>query len=69
MRTGILAKKLMHPKYNIPKTYNVTLDKPLKKAEFTQIKKGFLLEDGFGVMNVVPLNVVPTLFVCCIHQS
>ena len=44
---GILAKKLMHPKYDVPKTYNVTLDKPLKKADFTQIKKGFLLEDGF----------------------
>ena len=37
----------MHPKYDVPKTYNVTLDKPLKKADFTQIKKGFLLEDGF----------------------
>ena len=44
---GVLAKKLMHPKYDVPKTYNVTLDKPLKKADFTQIKKGFLLEDGF----------------------
>jgi len=44
---GLLAKKLMHPKHAIPKTYNVTLDKPLMKTELIQIKKGFLLEDGF----------------------
>ena len=24
---------------------------------------------GFGVMNVVPLNVFPTLFVLVVHQS
>ncbi|MBF25911.1 MAG: pseudouridine synthase [Flavobacteriales bacterium] len=43
---GILAKKMMHPKYNISKKYNVTLNKRLKKAHFKDIQKGILLDDG-----------------------
>ena len=44
---GLLAKKLMHPKHTISKTYRVTLNKPLKNKDFIHIKRGVLLEDGF----------------------
>ena len=43
---GLLAKKLTHPKYNVPKIYHVTLNKPLKNKYINQIKKGIKLEDG-----------------------
>ena len=54
---GLLAKKLMHPKYIVSKIYHVTLNKPLKNRELSQIKKGILLEDGpANVDSVVFLN-------------
>lgn len=43
---GELAQKLSHPKYNIKKVYQVTLDKPLTKEHFEEIMKGLKLEDG-----------------------
>ncbi len=43
---GELAQKLSHPKYNIKKVYQVTLDKPLTDAHFDEIVKGLTLEDG-----------------------
>lgn len=44
---GDLTQKLSHPKYEIPKAYRVTLDRPLSKIDFVAIKKGIKLEDGF----------------------
>jgi len=44
---GKLAKKLTHPKHHIKKTYQVGLDRSLKKSDFIKIKKGLLLKDGF----------------------
>lgn len=43
---GELAQKLSHPKYNIRKIYQVTLDKALTKSHFEQIINGLTLEDG-----------------------
>ena len=43
---GILAKKMMHPKYSIKKKYHVTLNKGLNKEHFKKIKQGLSLEDG-----------------------
>lgn len=43
---GDLAQKLSHPKYNIKKIYQVTLDKQLTKAHFEEIIAGLELEDG-----------------------
>ncbi len=43
---GELAQKLSHPKYNIKKVYQVTLDKPLTKRDFDRIAEGLTLEDG-----------------------
>ncbi len=43
---GELAQKLSHPKYNIKKLYQITLDKPLTKLHFEKIMEGLTLEDG-----------------------
>lgn len=43
---GDLAQKLSHPKYNIRKLYQVTLDKALSKPHFDKIIEGLTLDDG-----------------------
>ena len=43
---GELAQQLMHPRYDISKTYHVALDKPLTKEAMTLIKNGIILRDG-----------------------
>ncbi len=43
---GEFAQKLSHPKYDIKKVYQVTLDKHLTQAHFDQIVAGIELEDG-----------------------
>ncbi|AFL83208.1 pseudouridine synthase family protein [Belliella baltica DSM 15883] len=43
---GELAAKLSHPSNEIKKIYQVTLDKPLTKADEETILEGFALEDG-----------------------
>lgn len=44
---GDLSKKLTHPSHNMKKIYQVSLDKPLTKADLEQIAEGIELEDGF----------------------
>lgn len=43
---GELSQKLSHPKYNIKKVYQVTLDKAITKQDFEKILAGVELEDG-----------------------
>jgi 23S rRNA pseudouridine2605 synthase len=44
---GELAQKLTHPSFEVKKIYEVTLDKPVSKADLDQIAAGVTLEDGF----------------------
>ncbi len=44
---GDLSQKLTHPSYEIKKIYEVTLDKPVSKADMESISNGIELEDGF----------------------
>ncbi len=44
---GDLTKKLSHPSYEVPKVYEITLDKKLKRSDFEKIQEGFELEDGY----------------------
>ena len=57
---GEMAKKLMHPKYQIKKIYHVYLDKNLTKKDLMSIAEGFELEDGFiqpdGIAYVADVN-------------
>ncbi|MBN2667794.1 MAG: rRNA pseudouridine synthase [Bacteroidales bacterium] len=43
---GDLTKKLTHPSKNIKKIYQVSLDKPLTKADMEKLAEGIVLEDG-----------------------
>ncbi len=44
---GDLAQKLSHPRYEVRKIYEVTLDKPMIKKDFETMQNGITLEDGF----------------------
>lgn len=44
---GELAQKLSHPKFNIPKTYHVTLHRDLVAEDMATLLRGVKLEDGF----------------------
>ena len=44
---GDLTEKLTHPKHEVRKIYQATLDKNLKKEDFDKILSGIELEDGF----------------------
>ena len=43
---GDLTKRLTHPSYSKKKIYQVSIDKPLTKADMEQIAEGIELEDG-----------------------
>ncbi len=43
---GDLTKQLTHPAYHKKKIYQVTLDKPLTRADMDRIAEGITLEDG-----------------------
>mgnify|MGYP006107464411 CR=1 FL=1 len=43
---GELTNHLLHPRYEIEKKYNVSLDKPLKKQDYHYLLNGFFLNDG-----------------------
>jgi len=45
---GDFANKIMHPRYEIEKTYVVTLKDPITNDQLEQIKKGIKLEDGIA---------------------
>ena len=51
---GELAQRLSHPRYQIIKTYQITLDKPLATAHFKKIgQEGADLEDGHVDVDVI----------------
>lgn len=43
---GDMTKQLTHPTYQKKKIYQVTLDKPLTRADMDRIAEGIMLEDG-----------------------
>ena len=48
---GLLAKKLMHPKYQIKKIYNVELNRDLCKQDFDAIMNNLTLSDGVVIVD------------------
>ena len=61
---GDMAHKLTHPRYKLPKTYLVRLDKPFDFEKAPKFLKGFTIEPGFAKfdsihrINPVELKVV-----------
>ena len=51
--TSPCSQKLTHPSYEIKKIYEVTLDKPVSKADMETIAAGIELEDGFIAADAV----------------
>jgi 23S rRNA pseudouridine2605 synthase len=43
---GAFAFQLIHPKFNVDKIYQVSLDKPINKAHVQKLQSGILLEEG-----------------------
>jgi 23S rRNA pseudouridine2605 synthase len=43
---GQLSHRLMHPRYHIPRTYKVTLERCISDATVGRLTKGITLEDG-----------------------
>jgi 23S rRNA pseudouridine2605 synthase len=50
---GDCAYRLSHPKFEVEKRYAVTLDRPLSKEHFEQIKKGTMLFDGLASVDSI----------------
>jgi 23S rRNA pseudouridine2605 synthase len=50
---GELAQHLTHPKNQIKKIYQATLDKPLEKKDFDKLLQGIVLEDGPAAADVL----------------
>lgn len=43
---GIFANEMTHPRYHLPKTYEVKIDGVLSSSEVMQLEKGIILDDG-----------------------
>ena len=53
---GQLAYTLSHPRFEVPKIYAVTLDKPFKQLDATRLRMGIELEDGFIVVDQIKVD-------------
>lgn len=53
---GNLAQKLSHPRYQISKTYAVTLNRILNKDDYSRIKEGLELSDGPIMIDAIQYN-------------
>lgn len=45
---GDLAYKLTHPKFQVEKTYEVTIDRDMSESAFEHLARGVKLKDGFA---------------------
>jgi 23S rRNA pseudouridine2605 synthase len=43
---GVLANRLMHPRYGVPKTYAARVQGRVSKRELAELRRGVALEDG-----------------------
>ncbi|MCL4384334.1 rRNA pseudouridine synthase [Patescibacteria group bacterium] len=67
---GDLALCLTHPRYHLPKTYLVTIDRPLTVSELTALRRGVVLEDGPTLpATITPQNSPPTRLEITLNQG
>ena len=68
---GVLAQKLLHPRYEVSKTYVVTVDRPFQHNDYELlIKEGVMLVDGKAeVDKVVYLNRSKTRLKVILHSG
>jgi 23S rRNA pseudouridine2605 synthase len=58
---GKLAEQLTHPKFHKPKTYFVTLDKPLTLEDRTKIAQGVRVQNYISRLQLTKIKDDPTL--------
>ena len=67
---GALAQQLAHPRYEVSKTYQVTLDVPLTFEHQTTLKKVVELTDGSITLdNLIVLNQARTRLKVVLHSG
>lgn len=67
---GDLANRLMHPSYQINKTYKVTTERPLADEELEMLKKGVELDDGPAkAYNIKRLDSDPLAITLSLHEG
>jgi 23S rRNA pseudouridine2605 synthase len=66
---GELAQDLAHPKFEIRKVYQVSLDKPLAEADYLKIREGVTLEDGPAPVNQLEYLDLPNELGLEIHNG
>ena len=64
---GDFANRIIHPRYNIKKTYLALLNKPLSNADFQKIKKGINVEGR--KLNVFDLKQDKNKVALSIHEG
>ena len=65
---GDFANKIMHPRYEIKKTYAVALDKPMKKEDIRELQRGVTL--SIGKTSPAKVRVIePDLVEVTIHEG
>lgn len=52
---GDLVQKLIHPKYEVRKVYEVILDRVLEKKDLYALKEGVRLEDGIASVDAISM--------------
>ena len=65
---GDLAYQLTHPKFNIPKTYLVILNKEIEKEHLQKLKKGIRLAEGLARVDKIKLKNKKEVLIT-IHQG
>ena len=65
---GDLAYQLTHPKFNIPKTYLVILNKEIEKEDIQKLKKGIRLAEGLARVDKIKLKNKKEVLIT-IHQG
>lgn len=47
---GAFANEIIHPRYHLPKVYNLTINGILTKDDMIKIKEGIVLDDGYKTL-------------------
>lgn len=66
---GQLAYTLSHPRFEVPKIYAVTLDKPFKQLDVTRLRTGIELEDGFIAVDQIKVDKHSKQVVVHLHSG
>lgn len=64
---GDFANKIMHPRYNVKKTYLAVLDRPLSQQDFDRLEKGVSVEGR--IVKIFDLKQIRNEVALAIHEG